>query len=187
MNKVVAAALTAALFSAGSVNAGSIEIDIVQLNGEVLVGYGGTFDTSGAAPLSVAPTPGLLPSDATISSVDGQTILDFYFGSGFIAPFGSGAATEGGVVSGDVFAISSSAIGFENGYVSGSAFSGSLTFRGTSLSALGIDLFSNRTFEVGSNTIVLNSSVSTVPLPSALVLMLSALAGLGVLSRTRSV
>jgi len=190
-----ACAAVAATLLAGSASAGVINVNFVEVGGDVVINYEGTFDTTGLTPLGVAPIGSLL-TPSTGSFVSGATFFTVYEGA-FAAPFGTSDNTIfGGFSTGDPFLLGAGVIGVDAGgfstapYVSGELLSGTLTLANSTFASLDIATTATpQQFTDGNNTVFTNAGfaqISTVPLPASIVLLLSGIAGLGFVSRKRA-
>ena len=173
------------LFIVGSVQAAVI-VTVVETGGDVVFSGGGSLDLSGLGfdgnfPINgsqIDPIIGLLalgPASATTIDTYGPLLTTPTYGTG-----GNTLASSG---TGDVFGVRSVSpgVGVPTGYISGGALSGSSTFAGETFASLGITP-GTYVWSWSSDTFTLN----VVPIPAAVWLFGSALAGLGWVRRRQT-
>lgn len=166
-------------------------ITFEQVGSDVVANGSGTIDLDGLTYVGTSfSVAGVVPSFGTV--VDGSAggaSLDFY--TGFTGPsnFGSGGTTPASSGSGDQVGIYGKGqyVAVPAGYVSGTTLSDTMTFDNATFASLGLTpgtyVFSWN--PVADPTFTVQVGVAATPLPAALPLFTTALAGLGLLGWRR--
>lgn len=161
------------------------------------LGSPGPLDLPAGITAGVAAPPGALQSYLAVGSPVSQPVT-WYSISATPFTLGSGAFQIASQGSGNKFGISSEAGGstaylaVPAGYASGSSLSGASTYLGTTIAGLGLTAGtyvwtwgSGASADSFTLTIGETTTAPPVPLPAAAWLLLSGLAGLGVVGRRR--
>lgn len=189
---VYAASLALAAAMANPSDA-SVLMAFAESGGDVTLTVSGTFDTTGGNPNTLSG-----PFSAATAAVNADRIAGirtgdsynfFQFGTTGPASIGPGTVTTfGSVGTGDVFFYNwgSRNVGLALDYVSGAAISSSAIFAGTTLGGLGLTTGSYVwDFDNGEQiTIEVGDTTPAIPLPAGGLLLLTALAALGVKRRS---
>jgi hypothetical protein len=161
-------------------------IDITQVGANVVATGSGAFDLTDLGPPSlVLFSPVLDPATAFVS-VGGSSFQFVHAYQGVTGPasFGTGGLEHPTSESGDIFGVVGGATPPElfvpRDYVSGSALSGSATYDGTTIAALGLTPGTYvYTWGAGAHADSLTVKIEAVPEPSTWATMLLGVAGLG--------
>jgi PEP-CTERM motif len=165
----------------------SVLIDIYQTGGNVVATGSGTIDLTGLTfdfSAAVGGMGAVVPFDG-IAAVGPDNVADVYTGVSGPASFGPGATTFGSSGSGDAFGVAASLLPspvlfVPEGYVSGTALSGSSTFASETIASLGLapGTYVYTWAIPGSIGDSLTVNIG-VPEPSTWAMMLIGFAGLG--------
>ena len=191
---------------AGSVTTqAAVVIDVSEVGGDVVFTSSGTLNLSGAVPIT---GEGSSYPDINEGIISGST--NWYYGQGgggpvsvvrlssYAGPFGTNESLDYlynvGTSTGTPFAIWGASccdgprLMISSSFVSGSTVVGNLIFSNKSFAALGL-LAGEYVYTIPNDSVTLRISsspvVSTVPLPAAAWLLLSGVAGLGLVGRRR--
>lgn len=183
--RTLLAATAVAFLALPTVSSAAVVINGVEAGPDVVFTYSGSIDTTGLGPetLDGGANSGSLFDASTGAILFGNGAnMDFWSDISYALPvFGTGFAIADSVT-GPGFSIYSDGLGIYDGYVSGDALSGSMTFLGQSFASLGVNAGTYST-SLPSDTVTLN--VGQVPLPASLPILGAALGMFGLIRRKR--
>ena len=183
MKNLIAAVL---LLVVGSAQAAAV-FTMVESGGDVVLSGAGSIDLTGltfANTVSTAGNPFVNPGLPNFRTGDTTFHnLDVYSGLTGPAAFGSGGMFPGTGGSGDVFGVrGATALYVPEGYVSGSPLAGTGVWAGATFVSMGVAA-GTYVWSWSGDSITLN----VIPIPAAVWLFGSALAGLGWMRRKQTV
>ena len=138
------------------VSADTMYVWAEEIAGSVVFYHQGSIDVTAFSPSStISAGTSITPSNPTfVNGEDPSVMTTYYTGVIAINPmFGNGGQTDATSEAGDTFGFAGSGIVLPNGYMSGTAISGSMTFSPATFLSLEVDTTPYSIEVAGSNTI----------------------------------